>query len=286
MVQTIYADALFLVNFIINYLLLCATATLAGGHKRQRRIISSAAAGGVYSVLVFFRGFEFLSSALIKTAVAALMVAIAFGFKARAQPVRRFFVFWGLSFGFAGCVTALCFFTDGMSGLVRSENMVFYIKIPLATLALATALAYALFSLIFKSSASGAGKAIVKINVSHNGINTSLNALHDTGMNLSAPITGAPVIVAEYSEVRNLLSSVTRRLLDKRKPSDFPLALAHIPREERFRLIPYRTIAQDFSLLLAFRPEHINMDGQNADGALLALCPEKISSGGAYTALI
>ena len=50
----VYIDALFLLNLIVNYLLLLAAAKLAGEPLRRLRLAAGAALGGLYAAAIFF----------------------------------------------------------------------------------------------------------------------------------------------------------------------------------------------------------------------------------------
>ena len=62
--------------------------------------------------------------------------------------------------------------------------------------------------------------------------------------------------------------------------------LAALDGGTRFRLIPYSAVGVTGGMLLAFRPDEIVVDGRNKTGMLLALSPNSVSDGGAYTALL
>ena len=55
----IYVDTLFLLNGIIDYLLLLAAARLAGEPLRRLRFGAAAALGGAYAVAIFCRACRF-----------------------------------------------------------------------------------------------------------------------------------------------------------------------------------------------------------------------------------
>lgn len=55
----VYIDALFLLNLIVNYLLLLAAARLAGEPLRRLRLAAGAALGGLYAAAIFSRAWAF-----------------------------------------------------------------------------------------------------------------------------------------------------------------------------------------------------------------------------------
>lgn len=286
MIKTIYLDVLFSINFIINYLLLFSTAHMSGASINRIRIAFSASLGAVYGVFVFFESFKALSFLVIKLFIAVIMILIAFGRMQSVKLIRLTLIFFGLSFGFAGAVLAIYYFTSGVDGLFDINNFVLYINIPMGTLLLSTLLAYILFSLIFKRSASVTSREICGIEVVNLGKKIVLQALVDTGNSLRAPFTNAQVIIAEYEAVRKVIPEEARRALDKAEVDSFPLVFEILPFKYKFQLIPYKTMNSGFELLLAFKPEKVTINGLKSDGALIALSPKVISDGGAYTALI
>ena len=70
----VYIDALFLLNLIVNYLLLLAAAKLAGEPLRRLRLAAGAALGGLYAAAIFFPGMGFLTHPLCKLGAAVLML--------------------------------------------------------------------------------------------------------------------------------------------------------------------------------------------------------------------
>lgn len=283
MTKTIYVDELFLINFIINYLLLFASSKIAGEFIKRRRLLIAALIGAVYGVLIFFKNLSFLGGILWKLIFAAVMTLTAFGIHDFRRITKNLFVFLGVSLAFGGIV--LFSYLFGFGGICEIRNNIYYIDVPAHTLILSSVLAYVLLSLIFRKRAEPKKENIRKIEVSDGEKSITFFALSDTGNSLRDPGNNAPVIIAEYSSVRELFSRNATDVLDKKNPQCYPLALPELCDFGTFKLLPFSTVDSSFSLLLAFRPERILADGVLLDGALIALSGGKIS-GGAYTAII
>ena len=73
----VYIDSVFLLNGLMDYLLLLATARLAGIPLRRRRYLLAALTGGLYAAAVFFPGCGFLASGPVKLAAGVLLALIA-----------------------------------------------------------------------------------------------------------------------------------------------------------------------------------------------------------------
>ena len=74
----IYVDTLFLLNTMVDYLLLLASARLAGEPLARLRFALGAVLGGLYAVAIFLPGMGFLARPLCRGAAAVLMVLLAF----------------------------------------------------------------------------------------------------------------------------------------------------------------------------------------------------------------
>ena len=106
MTRVIYIDVLFLVNFIINYLILFASGKIQSAIIFRWRLLCGGLIGAIYGVASFFPDMEFLSALFSKLATSSLMVLISFGWE---QFFKRFLVFLLTSLAFGGVVFASVF---------------------------------------------------------------------------------------------------------------------------------------------------------------------------------
>ena len=286
--RVVYVDSLFLINIIINYILLIVTAKICGAATPRLRLLGGAALGAVYSVVSVLPLPVFFVNFLIKIAVGILMVLAAFGGQTRL--IRLILVFFAASAAFGGAVMAASLVSGGAGiGEVR-------LSLSLKLLILAFAVAYAVLTLVFRRAARrrhglGANSpgGIVTLELRHGGRTIRLRALRDTGNALIDPMTGRPVIVAGVNDVRPLLEPETRRALAELRNKDAVgvlETLAATTGSMRFQLIPYSAVGTAGGMLLAFKPDEIIVDGKNRMGMLLALSPNSVSESGAYTALL
>lgn len=65
-VTVIYVDTLFLLNTMVDYLLLLASARLAGEPLARLRFALGAVLGGLYAVAIFLPGMGFLARPLCR----------------------------------------------------------------------------------------------------------------------------------------------------------------------------------------------------------------------------
>lgn len=281
--MTIYIDALFLLNAVIDYLLLLCSARLAGEPLARLRFALGALVGGGYAVALFLPGMGFLYHPLCRLAAAVLMVLTAFSRSRRL--LRQVLIFFALACGFGGGVLA--------AGLLGGNALtlgggVFYSAIDIKIVLVSAACCYAVLSLLFRRwgrhSAVRGELRPVKLRLNDREI--TLTALVDTGNTLSDPATGRPVLVAEGASLLPLFPPGQGP--DREDTCDPAGALERLNRRwpGRFRLLPYRSVGMDRGLLLAVRPDCVELNGARQSGILVAFSPNPVSDGGSYQVLM
>ena len=278
----VYRDALFLLNLIVNYLLLLAAAKLAGEPLRRLRLAAGAALGGLYAAAIFFPGMGFLTHPLCKLGAAVLMLLTGFGGSRRLLRVTL--VFFGLSCAFGGGIFAIGLL--GGRGLTL-RNGVLYSVMDLRILLLSAAVCYAVLTLVFRRTARHGRREVLPAVLTLEGRRVAVNALVDTGNTLTDPVTGRPVMVAEGSRLSPLLPG--ERVLDEkalRDPVGTLERLSRGGRGRRFRLLPYQAVGVECGMLLALRLDDARVGAEDYGGILVALSPNPVSDGGGYSALI
>ncbi|BDE87573.1 sigma-E processing peptidase SpoIIGA [uncultured Flavonifractor sp.] len=278
----VYIDALFLLNLIVNYLLLLAAAKLAGEPLRRLRLAAGAALGGLYAAAIFFPGMGFLTHPLCKLGAAVLMLLTGFGGSRRLLRVTL--VFFGLSCAFGGGIFAIGLL--GGRGLTL-RNGVLYSVMDLRILLLSAAVCYAVLTLVFRRTARHGRREVLPAVLTLEGRRVAVNALVDTGNTLTDPVTGRPVMVAEGSRLSPLLPG--ERVLDEkalRDPVGTLERLSRGGRGRRFRLLPYQAVGVECGMLLALRLDDARVGAEDYGGILVALSPNPVSDGGGYSALI
>ncbi len=280
----VYLDSLFLLNFIMDYLLLLCAAKLAGEVIRRLRLALGGAVGALYAALLFLPGLEFLSHPLCKLASAVLMLLCAFGGYRRL--LRLCLIFFGVSAAFGGGILALELL--GGSGLPSAQKG-FFPQLDLRLILLSAALCYVVLSLVFRRSgshtaASGELKSAV---LTLGERKTVLTALVDTGNTLTDPATNRAVMVAEGDKLSALFpAGEAPDMAELRDPVAAMERLSGSPLRRRLRLLPYQAVGVDCGLLLALQLDRARIGGTDYEKPLVALSPNRLSDGGGYNALI
>ncbi len=277
----VYVDSVFVLNALMDYLLLLATARLAGVPLRRKRYLLAALLGGAYAVGVFLPGGGFLAATPAKLAAGALLALLAFG--GEEKLLRLTLLLFAVSCALAGCVLALGLLTGGG---VPAVNGVFYTDVDARVLLVAAGAAYLILTVVFRAAAKhGVGGTLLPVRVCVGGRTAELTALWDSGNALRDP-AGTPVLVVARGALDGVLPKEAGRLLTPellRFPADLLEPLRKVSPELRPRLAPYRTVGVPGGLLLTVRSDWTEVSGERHEGLSLALSPTGLGMG--YTAL-
>lgn len=276
--MAVYLDTLFLLNFLMDYLLLLVTAKVAGEPFRRLRLALGGLVGALFAAVVFLPGWEWLTHPACKLGSAVLMLLAAFG--GSRHLLRLGLLFFALSCGLGGGVLVI--------GLLSGRGLAFHNGVlstgmDLKAVMLSAAVCYAVLTLVFRRSGRHVGRELTPAVVSIGGESVLLTALRDTGNTLTDPVTGRPVLVTEGARLRQLLPE--ELLTELREPTEAMERFAQSPLGRRLRLLPYRAVGVDCGFLLAVRADRVSVGGEEYGGLLVALSPTPVSDGGGYQAL-
>lgn len=268
----VYVDAVFVLNFAINYLLLRASAKLGAAAILKHRLALGALIGACYAVVVYLPGCKWMTFFPCKLLIAALMLCVAFG--AKKSTLRLGAVFGALTLVLCGAVYGVQLLQNGQ---VHYRGDALFYPVSFFTLLLtAAAVSSACRLLLPKLTHSAASVLPVTLRLGSRKVH--LSALRDSGNTLSDPIGGGSVLTVYWKAAEPLLPiRLTKEAFSA------PAALALRLKELSPRLIPYRAVGTESGLLLAL-PCEITMENQTKIG-LVAFSPTPVSDGGAYEAL-
>lgn len=197
--MTVYADSLFLINLLSEYVLLTLCGKIASAKSKKSRRLFASIFGALISTAVFCADIP-LPQSIVRIITAFLTICIAYIRNYRAV-LRAFPAFMLTSFLYSGIIlTASSLLPE--SGIISCGFA--YIRADLLMFACIFVLTYPVILLLaraFKISA----KHTVKITVSHCGKTAVLTALFDSGNLLTDGNRG--VIIAEWDIVKALFGT-------------------------------------------------------------------------------
>lgn len=276
--MVVYLDRVFLLNLLLDYLLLLAAAQLSGRTLHRLRLLACAAGGGAYAVLTFLPGCAFLRAPLCQLAAGAAMALCAY--RGRRKPALLFLL---LSGGLAGFVLALGLWAGSPTGLL---GRVYRGEVSWPLLLGAALGFYVLLRLLLGQGARHGGGELLKITISVCGRKQTVTALHDTGNTLRDPVSGRPALVLERNAAEELWPPEVAAVLASPLPPEEKMARLHRQGAAvTFSLLPFRSVGTPAGLLLAARSDYIEINGRRYPRTPVALSEHPVSDGGGYHAL-
>ena len=286
MIIDVYADLVFLINFFINAVILWLAGTMCRHKMRIWRIILGSAASALFYTLLLFSPFRgFLN---VFTSFIVLLPGTFIVFWQTGQRLLRFGTIFGVAY--------ICAFALG--GLAMVAHNLFPANGTLSTLGLATQHATPLHLLIATLASFGiikfarrhiAQKAIDKqifkqVQISLNGASVTVQALADTGMTLTCPITNNPVIIVEKPSLKPILpNSVYKANFNNLEALTHAFEQAGLT--TRLRMIPFKSVGSPNGVLTAFRSDFIIINNTQINNAIIGICDFELSDG-SYSAIL
>lgn len=276
--MVIYVDILFFTNLMMDTLLLATTALLADRKLSPWRLFLGAGAGALFGCLLFFTRLSLGLMLLLKLAVPAALLLIAFPFEKPRSYGRTALIYFTAHLLFGGGMYAFYAFTDAGSH-IRASNGVYYMDLPLWLLLLLSFGFYGLTRGFFHLLHLRKEKALLHTLTIDN---QTLCALWDSGNALYDPLTFQPVILCQWDALdlpEDLLQAVLHNdtAALPRLSKQFP----HL----KLRLLPYTDALGAHTLIYAFRPHQLFIDGIQKDG-LIGITLQPLAPDGRFQALL
>ena len=259
--EVLYLDRLLAVNFLIDYCLLLAAGRVCGACLRRGRFALAALLGAAYAGLGVLPGWAWLLHPAMKLALGCLMALISFGSEPGLGRCPAVFFAVAALFGGGVYAASLLAGADPLGGSVA--------PLTLRVFALSFAVCYTAVALLFRRRAKKNARVLRPVTVRFDGREAHIPGWRDSGNELHDPVTGQAAAVADRRALASLLPEL---------PDDPVAAFERLQGRGTFRLLPYRAVGVN-GLLLAFRPDELEVDGKKED-LLIALSPTPVGEGG------
>ena len=238
--MVIYAEYLFIENFITGCLLLALTGQLAGRPASSLRLLAAGALCGAASFTIFLP-----ASGLTAAATGAAAVAAAFGLR---DFVKTALLFISLTFLSGGA--AMAFMLWRQIPAVSGNGALYLEPFTYVQLFLWASAAFGLTHFFVKLVRERRLACITKgkVCLTIYGQSYWFEAFADSGNSLREPLTGRPVMVMDIKGASRL-------------PEITP---------DRYVAVPYMAVGTEKGILSGFRTDSIEFRGSRIKGAVIA----------------
>ncbi|WP_026476380.1 sigma-E processing peptidase SpoIIGA [Alkaliphilus transvaalensis] len=289
----VYAEYVFLENFIMNFIILSLTSKFGKTQTKKVRLLMASSLGALYAFVLFFPSLHFLFSMMMKVTCSMLIIIIAFSPYRFKEFFRLLGIFYLITMVFGGAGFALFYFTS-FNGII--SNGIFYTtNITLKNLMLSCGLAYILINFCwgYIQKQLSRDKIYMKVKIQMNGENVELKGLVDTGNSLKDPLTSHPVMIVEYNAIINLFpESIQAAFIGSKYPNfnEITMLLTNTPWMTRLRFIPFEALGTENGMLVGFKPDSVLIEKdyeiKNIENIIIAVYSKRLSKSGDYTALL
>ncbi|WP_018132774.1 sigma-E processing peptidase SpoIIGA [Effusibacillus pohliae] len=295
----VFVDVVWLVNLVMDAVILALAAWMARKRVGWRRIALGSVLGASYALLLFVpAALTSTMNVLTKLLFSCLMVWITFRPKTAIEFLRLFGLFYLASFVVGGAaygLNALFAKPVAFGGMVFvahqswwQPNIVLYLV--LSAIPVVYGMGKAAWNRVQRQKNRESNLWQVRITL--DGKQAEFTGLLDTGNALVDPLSGLPVAVVEWQALEPLLPQpIVEAFLAKR---DVTLDLGTLGLEgawqSRLRIVPYRGVGGTVGMLLAFRPaEFVIHQGEAVTAVpniLVAINPKPLAGDRGYRAIL
>ncbi len=237
----IYAEYLFLENFIVGFGVLYLTSVITG-LSCKRMLPVGAALCGLFAFTIFLPDWGYLGIFARNGTFSALLILLCFG---KRGFLKVLLTFWIVSLAL-GAAAMCIFFATGSYGVIGAGalymNGMTYLKAALGFVAGYTAVRA--FSLFLHKKLKDE-KLIKDVCLKIYGMDFHLSGYVDTGNSLTEPLSRAAALVISSHEMERIKAAVGTENM-----------------QARYCAVPYKSAGTDHGILSGFRLDCVEIDGK------------------------
>jgi len=286
--MTIYIDAIWLLNFGFDTLLLMWTLLLMKEKLIWWRVILGGLIGSA-TVWLYITPYAYLLDIFwIKIAISLLMVAMIMSIRKWRKFLVALITFYLVTFLAGGMLFGLHSLLNSHTSMVLESthaNVNLYgDEVSWLFVVAAFPITFILMKVftrnikVIQYFAKQQVQAVCEIN----SYRLPLVGFVDTGNQLTDPLTGTPIVIISIDRLEKILPDEMLRMIRAglSPESDLPHEW-----QERMRVIPYKVVGHDRNVMLAFKPDFFEIDGRHC-ACLIAFTTDRLSNKSQYNAII
>jgi stage II sporulation protein GA (sporulation sigma-E factor processing peptidase) len=297
---TLYADILFLINFIMDSFILWVISKCARKKISLRRaLLGGLVMAGMYCLTILVEPLRRMNAVFASLIILSLGVVIALSPRNFKIFLKTLLMGYGVSFAVGGLGLALFYLTDlpYVAGYFLAEPGEALRGVPWQLPVLCIGASYVLIKLAVRAAAGVTLKRqeLCPVKVFLGGDEAAFDALVDTGHSLREPVSQSPVIVAEFEYIKAFLPDRLKVLFYEKHENDFSefLQVNPIARERekeiffsRLRMIPFSSIGRANGMLLGFKPDKVAVGVREYSDVIIGIYNSRLTRDGKYQGLL
>ncbi len=282
--MTIYADQMFVENFIMNYIILYMTAKFCGIDFRWYKLSIGSSIGALY--VIFSYVFLFYNEPFIVVKILLSIAIVYFSFfpKRLKTFIRILLYFYSITFFIGGVSFGLAYFFNVVT--VREGGILYVEEFPVILVAIGSCFTYILgkYIVAFIKCRKKSDEFIYKLELEICEKQIEFDVLYDSGHSVKEPFTNYPVIIVEKDAIKEIVSKETYEKIKKGNEG------INENIKNRVRIIPISTVSSDREVLIGLKTDKCYIYFENkkmaVENAIIAICDKKLSKDGKFVGLI
>ena len=290
--MTIYLDIIFLENFILNFIILCAVGVVIKEKIRYLKLMIASFVGAIYVIIYYLINFQSKWNLIFKIILSVVMVYISFMPKSFREFIKQITFFYLVSFVFGGASLGVIYMVN--AGKISIRNGIIVGNYTLKTIFIGVILAFTIITVAFKFVKNRISKkdlfCNIKIIINQSKIN--VKAVIDTGNFLKEPITNIPVIVVEKDILKNFVPREILENIENILGGDLKNIPENIQNEymSKLKVIPFSSLGKQNGMLLGIKADGVVVEIDNeekyVEKVILGIYTKKLSKKDEYNALL
>ncbi|UCZ51816.1 sigma-E processing peptidase SpoIIGA [Bacillus shivajii] len=290
----IYLDVVWLLNFLVDFMLLTLTAIVLKRDLRKFRLIVGALFASFYIFLLFTPLQDIAVNPLIKGIYSVFIIVITFGFHRFRLFIQAWLMFYFVNFAVGGGLLGVHFFLqtdmDFIQGTFATQTSGFGSPISWAFVIIGLPIMYYYSKKRFEAIETEKIRydEVYDVKIIINDIQLHLNGFVDSGNRLEDPFTRKPVVVIDMTELGDQFPLSIQNLIKEQDLSK----MEEVPSEyqSKITLLPFRTVGETNKFMWAVRPDSITLYDQGevfqCHSILIGLSTSPLSDRNDYQCLL
>ena len=256
----VYPDIIFIINFLLDFIILSILKVINRKDSRIGRRLAAAAAGALFAAIagIFPWMNIMLRFFIMNIGAAVIMLPVAFGRMKKKEMIKQGISLYLITYFLGGLINSVYYHTNLRLYLIQLGNVVLS-NIPFLFVFISVLLLIPVLLLLYRLylwyRSSTLELAEVEIQLKDQSIRTK--GLIDSGNCLYEPVFGKPVIVMEDQLLSGLLTPELCKELDHMKsyiegkdtvPAAYPVLIEEYGITLKF--IPYRSVGKEQGIMI------------------------------------
>lgn len=284
--MVIYIDAIFIENFILDFIILYATSLLLKSKTKILKLIIASAFGALSAIAYYFISKNIFCVIVLNVFSAIIIVYVAFGFTKLKDFFNKILMFYLTTFIFGGASSAFINIIF-LNNNIKNKYSIWFIFIIFIIVLF-------IINMISKIKKLKINKndLLCNITIYINGHSVKTKAMMDTGNLLKDPITNVPVIVLEHEVLKNVIPKAILNNINEILGGDLHKIPDEIQNEynQKLKIIPFSAIGKQNGMLLGIKAETVIIEQidkvKKVDDVIVGMYDKKIGKQNEFNALL